>query len=99
MATTSAEGVAPGTSTMSGPEPLRSVSAPSSAAQLVGAQKSVVEPLKTGPGRRRMTASFPAQVTPEPFPVVTKVFVPSLATPPGAHTPALAVPVAQFITL
>src|ERR1043166_510833 len=85
---------------MIGPEPPRSVSPASSAIQLVGAQKSAVEPLKLGPGCRRMTASAPLPFSAvAPLPVVTNRFVPSLATPPGPHTPASAATVAQDITL
>jgi hypothetical protein len=53
-----------------------------------------------GPGCKRITASLPAQLLVElPFPVVTNRFLPSLATPPIDHAPALVIIVAQFIML
>ena len=46
---------------MIGLVPPRSMSLVSSDCQLVGAQKSMVPPLKTGPGWRRIMASLPPQ--------------------------------------
>ncbi|PYM82411.1 MAG: hypothetical protein DME09_14350 [Candidatus Rokuibacteriota bacterium] len=71
-ATTSREGVAPGTSTRIGPEPPRSASARSREAQVAGAKKSAGSRLKLGPGPRRMTASPSPQLdAPKVFPVAT----------------------------
>src|SRR5881227_494867 len=104
-ATTRCEGVASGTSTSNGPEPPRSASKVSRSSQFLGTQKSVGEPLKTGPGWKRITASPPSQLpsVPEVFPVVTNGFLPSLAMPPVPHiAPPLVlglVAAAQAVTL
>src|SRR5439155_1764760 len=86
-ATTRCEGVASGTSTSNGPEPPRSLSKLSRSSQFSGTQKSAGEPLKIGPGWKRITASPPSQLpfVPEVFAVVTNGFLPSLAMPPVPH--------------
>src|SRR5690349_5880820 len=108
-ATTNWEGVAPGTSTSIAPVPPRSVSLPSSEAQLIGAQKLSPDGVgpgeggsegeNTGPGWRRMIASPPCHPCAlNVLPVAIKIFVPSLERPPGDHAPPPLARVAQPIT-
>ena len=84
-ASTSCEGVAPGTSMSMALTPPRSVS-PLIEREPIG-RRPVVHgeggPLKTGPACNRMIASPPIQLPPvlNVFPVITNMFVPSLATP------------------
>src|SRR6266550_6784986 len=97
-ASTKCEGFAPGTSTTVALQPPRSVSLPSRACQLVGAQKS----LKTGPALKRTIASPPLHGSPglvNVFPVTTNTLVPSLATPPWPQMPPPSASVAQDITV
>src|SRR5262249_41668752 len=97
-ASTRCEGFALGTSMIVALQPPRSVSPPSRAYQLVGAQKS----LKTGPVFKRTIASPPLQGSPglvKVLPVTTNMLVPSLATPPCPQIPPPSASVAQPITL
>src|SRR5882724_10077607 len=80
-------------------QPPRSVSLPSRACQLTGAQKSSNN---TGPAWRRTIASPPRHGSPglvKVFPVITNILVPSLATPPWPQMPPPSASVAQAITL
>src|SRR5512132_3957645 len=87
-ASTNCEGVAPFTVICTGPQPPRSMSPLSSDSQLVGAQESIGFPLKTGPGRKRITASPPPHWPPvwNVFPVMTNTLRPP-ATPPCPQIP------------
>src|SRR5213592_4254718 len=78
-------------------QPPRSVSLPSRACQLTGAQKS----LNTGPALRRTIASPPLHGSPglvNVLPVTTNMLVPSLATPPCPQIPPPMAVVAQAPT-
>src|SRR5882757_9047953 len=96
-ASTSCEGVAPGTSTSVALTPPRSTSPWSSGNQLGGAQKS----LKAGPACKRIMASPPIQLpwVLKVFPVITNMLVPSLATPECPQMPPPTAAVAQTLTL
>src|SRR5712671_4691613 len=94
-ATTSCEGVAPGTSTRMGPDPPRSVSLLSRAAQFDGRKLSAAVPPYVGPAVNLSTASPWPHVAgalkppgpPNVFPVAAKIDVPSDASPPGPQMP------------
>src|ERR1019366_7328799 len=91
----SADGVAPGTLTTRGAVPPTSVSASSSAAQLVGVKESAVWPLATREGGKRKMVSPSCQAGGavkvldwfSVFPVAKNSDRPSEEIPPGAHTP------------
>src|SRR5207244_9938683 len=83
-------------------QPPRSVSFTARSCQLAGAQKSVGLPVNVGPACKRTIASPPIQlpgVVLNVFPVITNMFVPSLATPEWPQIPPRSAAVAQPPTI